>query len=435
MKAIDWREIYAHKLVSADEAVSHIRSGDQIGFGCYLAEAPALVAALVRRAPLLKDVEIRHPMSPGPGGYVQPGMESHFHHTTFYIGNEPYRRRRDGHPIDFMSSFFHEWPRSIKSGKFGTYDAAMVCLSEPDENGYCSYGLDCSYNPALLRHSRMVMVQINKNLPRTGGYKFHLGEADFIVEEDAPLYPVSIPPASEEETKIGNFVASLIPDGATIQCGIGGIPNSALEALKVKNDLGIHSEMMTEKMMELTDLGVITGKNKSMHVGKLVLTNVCPGSQAYFEWMDQNPKMELYPVNYVNDPVIIGRQRLMCSVNSAVEADLLGQLNSEMVRGEQFSGIGGQLDFFRGVRRSEGGISILAMPATRGNGKFSSIVAGLMPGTCVTTSRHDVDYIVTEYGIAHMYMESAQERAEQLISIAHPAFRDELTQAMKAMRL
>lgn len=430
---LDWRQIFENKIVSAKEAVSHIKSGDRVAFGCYMSEPPSLVAALVARSEELKDVEIVHGSSPGPGAYVQPGMEQHFRHNSLYLGGVPRQRRDEGHPVDFTPVFFHQWPKVFREGPL-LLDAIICSVTLPDENGDCSFGVDCSYNEPALRFAKLKVVQVNKNMPRTGGAKVNLRDVDFIVEEEAPVYAFDMPVATDIEIQIGENVASLIPDGATLQVGHGGLPNSVLEALRTKNDLGVHSEMLTEKMMNLAIEGVITGKNKSMHVGKIVTTNMF-GSRKFYDWIDNNPMVEVYPVDYVNDPFIIGRQTLMHSVNSAIEVDLQGQVNAEMVNGKQFSGIGGQLDYFRGARRSPGGKSIIAISSTAGKGKFSRIVAGLKPGTCITTTRHDIDYIVTEYGVAQIWGKSIRERVEQLINIAHPDFRDQIREEAKKLNI
>ncbi len=428
--AEDWRTTFAARMLTAEDAAKKVKSGDKVGVSGYLSDPTALVNALVNRADELSDVEIIHGMTPGDAPYVQPGMETHFIHNSMYMGGVVRPRRDAGHPVKFTPVFFHEWPHAIRRGFFH-YDVAFIAVSMPEADGTCSFGIDCSYSAAIAEAARTVIVQVSSTMPRTGGYRFNLSEADFIVEAESPLYPLTLPAPSEVEMQIGRHIATLIPDGATIQCGIGGIPNAVLEALKSKNDLGVHSEMLTEKMKELVELGVITGKNKSMHVGKLIATNLSLGSLDYYHWTDRNPLIELYPVDYVNDLETIRRQSMQISINSAVEVDLQGQANAEMVRGRQYSGIGGQLDFFRGVRACPTGKSFLALPSTGSKGKISKIVSGLKPGTPVTSTRNDFDYLVTEYGVARMFCKSLRERAEQLIAIAHPDFRDQLREEMK----
>ena len=432
--SMDWRTTFAGKIVKADEAAQKVRSGDKVWVSHFLSEPCALVTALMNRAADLEAVEIMHGMTPGSALCVQPGMEKSFIHSSLHLGGAVLSRRNEGHPVRFVPLFFHELPTAMRRGRLAI-DVAMVSVSLPDAEGHCSFGLDCAYSAALLDMARIAIVQVNPELPNLGGASFNLRDADWIVEAASPLYSSPQLAPSEIERRIGAHIAAMVEDGATVQCCANSLGTAALDAMRDKNDLGVHSEQLTEKMMELVKLGVINGRMKSLHVGKLVATGLGLGSAEWYRWADRNPQIELYPVDYVNDPAVIGRQTRQVAIQTGLEVDLLGQVNAEMSAGRQVSGIGGTLDFFRGVRRSVGGKSFIALPSTTADGTASRILAGLRPGTAVTVTRNDIDYVVTEYGVASLHCYTNLERIEQLVNIAHPDFRDQLRAQAREMRL
>ena len=424
---MDWHEKYKDKIVSAQEAVSHIQSGDKVFFADWIGEPPTVVEALVQRGEELENVTIIHGMSPGPQKYLEDKYAGHFNHISFFFGRVVANayKKNDGR-VEYMGgTTYHKWPDMFaKSEKLNPH-WALVSVTPPDENGICSFGNTCCFTEPEVRTAEKVIVQVNKNLPYVGGKMFDLNQADYIVEADDPLYPIGRAQADETLQKIADYCASLVEDGATVQVGIGALPDAILANLKDKKDLGVHTETMTEAVMELAQAGVITGKCKTINKGKIITSQVA-GSQKLYDWCDHNPMVEVHPVDYTNDPYICGQNYKQTSINTGMEIDLLGQINSEVVDGHQYSGVGGQLDHVRGAQLSEGGKSIIAIKSTAKGGTISKIVPYLEPGAVVTVGRYDVQYVVTEYGIADLKYKTVRERAEALIAIAHPKFRDEL---------
>ncbi len=298
-------------------------------------------------------------------------------------------------------------------------------VTPPDEQGFCSYGLSVDYTQAAAESAKIVIAQMNTKLPRTAGSKIHLDALTWIVEHDSPLVELPPPHVGEVERRIGEHVATLVPNGATLQLGIGAIPDAALLSLRDKKDLGIHSEMFSDGVVALAEAGVVTNQKKTIHRGKFVATFLM-GTSKLYRFVHNNPDVEMHPVDYVNDPYVIGQHDNMISINSALQVDLMGQVNAEMIGNVQFTGVGGQVDFVRGAGRSAGGKSIIALPSTAAKGKVSRICRQLDAGAAVSTSRNDVHYVVTEYGIADLRGKTLQQRAAALIAIAHPDFRDQL---------
>lgn len=432
---MNWKERYQDKLVSADEAVSHIRSGDKIIFGDWVGEPAALVAALVRRAPELREVEIIHGMSPGPNDHLKPELSESFHHTALFLGaltRKPYAEGR----MDFIGgTTFHKWPDMFAKSPELNPHWAFIEVSPPDEEGMCSFGVSCCYTePAARTATSGVIVQVNENMPYVGGQKFRLDDADYIVAENTPIYTIGRTTSTPVIEEIARNVAALVEDGATLQLGIGALPDAILANLRDKKDLGIHSETLTESIMELVQAGVITNKCKTLHPG------VCVGAQAagsteFYQFIDHNPMFAVYPVDYVNDPYVVGKNYKMTSINACLSVDLLGQVTAECLNGRQYSGIGGQLDHVRGSQLSVGGKSIITLASTAKNGTISTIVPAFPAGTAVTVSRYDVNYVVTEYGAVNLKYRTVRERTRALISIAHPKFREELTRQAKELEL
>lgn len=424
----NWKTVYKDKIVSAAEAVAAVKSGDRVVTGHACGEPQTLIEALVARADELRDVEIVHMVAMGPAKYAQPGMEKSFRHNALFLGGSTRKAVEEGR-ADFTPCFFHEVPRLFKQGILPV-DVAMIQITPPDEDGFCSYGLSADYTQGAAESAKLVIAQVNEHLPRTGGSRISLDKIAYVVEAHEPVLELTPPKIGDIERKIGEHVASLIPDGATLQLGIGAIPDAVLLFLDKKKDLGIHSEMFSDGVVHLAELGVVTNKKKSLHPGKFIATFLM-GSRKLYDFVNNNPAVELAPVDYVNDPYVIGQNDSLVSINSALQIDLMGQVNAEMIGSRQFSGVGGQVDFVRGASRSKGGKSIIALPSTASKGTVSRICLELDRGAGVTTSRTDVHYVVTEYGVAELRGKSLRQRAEALIAIAHPDFRASLRKAIE----
>jgi 4-hydroxybutyrate CoA-transferase len=425
----NWKSVYRNKIVSVEQALKTVKSGDRVVIAHACGEPQALVEALVARAPELRNVEIVHMVAMGPAKYAQPGMEQSFHHNALFVGGST-RKAVEEKRADFTPCFFHEVPRLFKD-KILPVDVALIQVTPPDAEGFCSYGLSVDYTKAAAECAAVVIAQVNANLPYTQGAKIHLDSIHFIVEQDEALIELKPPKIGDVEKAIGENVASLVQDGATLQLGIGAIPDAVLLFLTEKKDLGIHSEMFSDGVVVLAEAGVITNRKKTIHGGKFIATFLM-GTKRLYDFVNGNPDVELYPVDYINDPYVIGQHENMVSVNSAIQVDLMGQVNAEMIGSRQFSGVGGQVDFIRGASRSVNGRSIIALPATASGGKISRLVCDLDKGAAITTSRNDVHYVVTEYGVAELRGKTLRQRALALISISHPDFRDALTaQAME----
>lgn len=420
---MDWRKEFANKIVSADEAVSHVQSGDRVVFTHACGESQVLTEALVKYAEYLENVEIIHMVAMGSAPYCQPGMEKHFHHNALFVGGST-RKAVESGQADYTPCFFHEAPKFFREGVIPV-DVVFLQLSEPDEDGNCSYGISVDYTQPAAEVAMLKIAQINKNMPVTYGNSINLKDVDYIVEKEEELIELQPPKIGETEQKIGEYVASLIHDGDTLQLGIGAIPDAVLSFLGDKKDLGIHSEMFSDGVVDLANKGVITNKKKTIDPGKFVSCFLM-GTKKLYDFVDHNPDVLIKPVDYTNDPFVVAKIDNIVSINSAMQVDLMGQVNAEMIGSRQFSGVGGQVDFVRGASRAKGGRAIIAMPSTTGHGKISKIVPLLDEGAAVTTSRNDVDYVVTEFGIASLKGKTLRQRAKALINIAHPAFRESL---------
>lgn len=416
----NWKEIYADKLVTAAEAISHIQSGSKVVFTHACGESQCLTNTLVEQADRLENVEIIHMVAMGRAPYCQPGMEKHFHHNALFVGGSTRKAVEEGR-ADFTPVFFHEVPDDFRNGIIPV-DVVLLQLSEPDEQGNCSFGISCDYTQPAAEAATLKIAQINKNMPKTYGNSINVSDIDYLVAQDEPLIELQPPKIGDTEKKIGEYVASLINDGATLQLGIGAIPDAVLSFLGDKKDLGIHSEMFSDGVVDLAEKGVITNAKKTIDTGKFVSCFLM-GTKKLYDFVNNNPDVLIKPVDYTNDPFVVAQIDNVISINSAMQVDLMGQVNAEMIGSRQFSGVGGQVDFVRGAARAKGGKAIIAMPSTTGKGKVSKICANLDAGAAVTTSRNDVDYVVTEYGIAALKGKTLRQRATALIRIAHPDFR------------
>ena len=419
----NWQSIYQDKRVTAQQALLSVKSGQRVAIGHACGEPSTLVEAMVARAPELTNVEVIHMVAMGPAKYAQPGMERSFRVNALFVGGSTRKAVQEGRG-DYTPCFFSEIPRLFLDGILPV-DVALIQVTPPDEKGFCSYGISVDYTQAAAQTAPIVIAQINKNLPRTGGASIHLDDLTFIVEHDEALIELAPPKIGEIERRIGEHVASLIPDGATLQLGIGAIPDAVLLFLKDKKDLGIHTEMFSDGVVDLVEAGVVTNAKKTINPGKFIACFLM-GTRKLYDFVNNNPAVAMYPANHTNDPYIIGQHDNLMSINSALQVDLMGQVNAEMIGSTQYSGIGGQVDFIRGASRSKGGKSIIALPSTAAKGTISRITRQLDLGSAVSTSRNDVHYVVTEYGVACLRGKSLAQRAEALIAIAHPDFREAL---------
>lgn len=412
------------RTVSAAEALSRVRSGQHVFVGSGCAEPELLVKALTARAAELRDVEVLHLLTAGAAPYAAPELASSFRHNAFFIGPNVRAAVRSG-AADYTPCFLHEIPRLIRSGRIPV-DAALVQVAPPDARGRFSLGIAVDVVRAAVESARLVVAQVNPRMPRTRGETFLPRSAfDFLVDGDAPLLELPARETVPGSSEIGRHCAALIEDGATLQMGIGAIPDGVLAALRDKNDLGVHTEMFSDGILELLARGVVTGKRKTLRRGKVV-TSFCMGTRALYDAVDGDERFQFLPSDYVNDPFVIAQNDRMVSINSALQVDLTGQVCADSIGTRFYSGFGGQVDFIRGASRSRGGRAVIALPSTARQGTLSRIVPTLEPGAGVVTTRADVDYVVTEWGIASLKGRTVRERALALISVADPRFRGEL---------
>jgi 4-hydroxybutyrate CoA-transferase len=379
---------------------------------------------LIRRAPDLFNVEIVHMMTMGCAPYVAPEMAGHFRHNAMFIGGNVREAINDGR-ADYTPIYLSEIEGLFESGEM-PIDVALIEVSPPDSHGYCSFGVGVDTTLTAARVAKHVVAQINDNMPRTYGDSFiHVNDIDAFVESSRPLCALKKPVVNDLQVAIARNVAGLIDDGAVLQTGIGGIPDAVLPMLMDRKDLGVHSELVSDGVIPLIEAGVLTGARKNFKPRKIIL-GFALGTKHLFEFVDNNPIFEFHPTAYTNDPGLIARNDNMVAINSALQVDLTGQVCSDSIGNQFYSGIGGQVDFLRGASRSKHGKPIIAMSSTAKNGTISRIVPMLDPGAGVVTSRGLVRYVVTEYGVAYLHGKSIRERAKALINIAHPAFREKL---------
>jgi len=430
---MNWLDDYKSKLMGAAEAVRMIRSGDRVYYGGNAAIPQALVNALAERKDELDSVQLNHVLLLGEDPLSEPGMAGHFRHNSLFVGPADREAVNDGR-ADYVPIFLYMIPR-LFTERIVPLDISMVMVSPPDEHGFMSLGVETLASKAACQSSKLVIAQVNDKMPRVLGDSFiHVNRVQAVVETSQPLPALQTRPATEIETTIGRYIAELIEPGMTIQMGIGGIPDAVYAALDGPLELGIHTEMMSDGAMQAIERGLVTGIQKTLHPGKVIITFAL-GSEALYEFLDNNPLIEAHPVDYVNDPFVISQHDNMAAINSAIEVDLTGQVCSDSIGAYIYSGFGGQVDFIRGAARSKGGKPIIAIPSTAKNGTMSRIVPFLKQGAGVVTSRADVHYVVTEYGVANLFGKNLLERVEALIGIAHPDFREELEQAAKERKL
>lgn len=419
-----WLERYREKIVTPAAAIAAIQPGRRILIGSGAAEPTVLVEALVQNGGHLADNELVHLLTLGPAPYVREEFAARFRHVAFFIGPNVREAVQAGR-ADFMPVFLSEIPRLIQSRRV-PIDVALIQVSPPDAHGHVSLGVSVDVVRAAVAAAKLVIAEVNPNMPRTHGDSFvRVSDISLLVPVDKPVLQLPFEAPDATALAIGEHVAGLIPHGATLQTGIGRIPSAILGALRNHHDLGIHTEMFSDAVIDLVEGGVITGKRKTLLPGKIVASFVM-GSQRLYDWVDDNPAVEMRPSDFTNDALVIARNERMIAINSALAVDLTGQVAADTVGGKFFSGIGGQVDFVRGAARSLGGKPVIALPSTARGGQISRIQCAFDEGAGVVTSRGDVHYVVTEYGVADLWGKSIRERAMALIDIAHPDHRAEL---------
>lgn len=426
-----WQADYARKVMSAQEAVRVIKSGDSVYVHSNAAAPERLISAMVERAGELKDVKVLHIMTLGKADYAKPDYFDSFKVHALFIGQNVRESVNSGR-AEYIPIFLSEIPALFESGGLPV-DVCLIHVSPPDAHGFCSYGVSVDCTIAARKRARLVIAEVNKQMPRTLGRSFvHVSRLDCIVESDHPL-PELLPdvPTAVEEA-IGKNVAGLIEDEATIQLGIGAIPNAVLQYLSGKRNLGVHSEMLSDGIVDLIEQGIVTNDSKTVLPGKVAVSFVM-GTKRLYDFVDNNPLIEFQTSDFINDPFVISRNFKMTAINSALQVDVSGQVVADSIGNYLYSGVGGQVDFIRGASRSKGGKAIIAMPSTAKGGQVSRITACLDPGGGVVTSRADVHYVVTEYGVAQLYGKTLKERVRALVTIAHPDFRDSLEDDLKSL--
>ncbi len=427
----DWLSQYEPKRVTPEEAMRALRSDFRIFLTGNCSVPQTLMPALIARAMELENLTLVQVLTIGEAEYVKPELEGHLRVNSLFISDNIRAAVNDGR-ADFTPVFLSEMPELFRSGRL-PLDVALIQVSPPDRNGYCSYGVEVGVTKTAAECAKIVIAEINPHMPRTLGDSFiHVSKLDYVVEVDYPLPEVHMAVPFPEQEAIANHLAAIIPDGATLQTGIGGIPDAVLRKLSNHRHLGIHTELFSDGVIDLVESGVITNERKTFHPGKIIAGFVL-GTRRLYDFIHDNPIVELHPTEYVNDPFNIAKNDRMVSINSAIQVDLTGQVCADSIGPRLYSGVGGQVDFVRGAARSKGGMPIIAMPSTARGGKISRIVPMLEKGAGVVTTRNDVHYIATEYGVAELYGRTIRERAMALVEIAHPKFRAELAEAAEKL--
>ena len=426
---MDLVNIYQSRVTTAQEAVKHIQSGQRIFLTGNVSVPQTVLAALVERAPELSNIEIAQVLTVGSADYVGPAMEGHLRVNTMFISANIRKAVQDGRG-DFTPVFLSEFPLLFKSGRL-PLDVALIHVSPPDEHGFCSLGVEVGPTKTAAETAKIIIAEVNEKMPRTLGDSFiHISRIKHIVPVNYPIPELHMAEDGQSDIiqQIAGHIAELIPDGATMQLGIGAIPDAVLKYLYDKKDLGIHTELFSDGVIDLVNAGVLTNSRKSLHPGKIV-AGFLMGSNRLYDWVDDNPMIELHRTEYVNDPFVIAQNERMVAVNSAIEVDLTGQVCADSIGPKLYSGVGGQLDFIYGASRAKDGVPIIALPSTntmKDGTVISKIASMLKHGAGVVTSRNHVRFVVTEYGVAELYGKTIRQRAQALINIAHPQFREEL---------
>ncbi|MGC8855202.1 MAG: acetyl-CoA hydrolase/transferase family protein [Anaerolineae bacterium] len=433
---MDWTSLYKSRVVRAEEAVRAIQSGNRIFLTGNVSVPKKVLNALVDYAPNLQDVEICQALTIGPADYVKPEMQGHLRVNTLFISANVRQAVHEGR-ADFTPVLLSEFPLLFKH-RILPVDVAIIHVSLPDEHGFCSLGVEVGLTKSPAESAKIIIAEVNDQMPRTLGDSFiHVSRLNYIVPVNYPIpeLPMADEGSSDVVEKIAGHIAELIPNGATMQMGIGAIPDAVLGYLHHKKDLGIHTELFSDGVIDLVERGVLTNARKTLHPGKIVAGFIL-GTKRLYDWVDDNPLIELHRTEYVNDPFVIAQNERMVAINSAIEVDLTGQVCADSIGPKLYSGVGGQLDFIYGASRSKGGVPIIALPSTttlKNGTVISRIVAMLKQGAGVVTTRNHVHYVVTEYGVADLYGKTIRQRARQLINIAHPDFRADLEKQAKEL--
>jgi acyl-CoA hydrolase len=430
---MDWLAEYRKRRLSAEEAVRRIQSDQRIYVSGNAATPFGLLRALAARAGELERVEVLHVLLLGEDPLSAPGVRERFRHNALFVGLADRAAVNEGQ-ADYVPVHLHAIPRLFANGRL-PLDATLVQTAPPDEHGFLSLGVECLATMAAVAQAPVILAQVNDRMPRTLGDCFiHISKVSCLVEVSEDLPELETHGFTDVEERIGRHVADLVEDGATLQLGIGGIPDAVLASLGGKRDLGVHTEMVSDGLLEAVEAGIVTGARKSIHRGKVICTFAL-GTRRLYEYLDNNPLFEFHPCDYTNDPFVVAQNERMVAVNSAIEVDLTGQVCSDSMGTRIYSGFGGQLDFIRGAAHSRGGKPIIALPSTARGGEVSRIVPTLQTGAGVVTTRADVHDLVTEYGVAHLFGKNLRERAQALIAVAHPRFREELSSAARERKL
>ena len=426
---MDWKTRYKDRIVSAEEAVRAVESHNRLFLTGNVSVPYELLNALVKRAPELVDVEICQALTVGAPAYVDPAMEGHLRVNTMFISGNIRQAVHDGR-ADFTPVLLSEFPLLFKNGHL-PLDVAVIHVSLPDEHGFCSLGVEVGLTKTAAESAKIIIAEVNEQMPRTLGDAFiHVSRLNYIVPVDYPIAEMSMGDGkpSPKIEKMAAYIAEMIPDGATMQMGIGAVPDAVLKYLYDKKDLGVHTELFSDGVIDLVEAGVLTSAAKTLHEGK-ILAGFVIGTKRLYDWVHDNPLIEMRRTEYVNDPFVIAQNEKMVAINSAIEIDLTGQVCADSIGPKLYSGVGGQLDFVYGASRSKGGVPIIALPSdtvTSSGKRFTRIVGMLKHGAGVVTSRNHIRYVVTEYGVADLYGKTIRQRAQALIGVAHPDFRDDL---------
>ncbi len=433
---LNWQEKYQDRLTTAEQAMETVKSGDRVFLTGNASVPLELLDALVKRAPGLEDVEICHPLTICPADYVAPEMDGHLRVNSMFISPNVRKAVNQGR-ADFTPVMLSEFPLLFKNGHL-PLDVALIHVSPPDADGYCSMGAESGLTISAAEVAKTVIAQVNDKMPRTlGDTKMHIDKMDHVIPVDCVISEHAMGAAADDTVveQLAGHISKLIPDGATMQLGIGAIPDAVLKHLFEKKDLGVHSELISDGVIDLVEAGVVNGARKSLHPGKIVCGFLL-GTRRLYEWVDNNPLVELYRTEYVNDPFVVAQNDRMVAINSAIEVDFTGQVCADSIGPKMHSAVGGQLDFIYGSSRSKGGVPIIALPSTstlRDGTVVSKIVPMLKLGAGVVTSRNHVHYVVTEFGAAELYGKTVRQRTQALINVAHPQFREEITEQAKEL--
>ncbi len=430
---MDLQALYQEKLVTPADAIACVKNGDTIVVPTGVGEPPALLTALSDARRNYRDVTVSQILALRKYGYIDPETRDHVRHTAYFFGGATRPGGQAGW-VDFIPNYFAELPQLIERG-LSPADVVFTMASPMDEHGYFALSLAADYTMAAVKKARAIVLEVNPNVPFAYGDCYvHISQVTALVESNDPVLEVGLPTIGPVQEAIGKYVADLIEDGSTLQIGYGGIPDAVVMQLKHKHDLGIHTEMIGDGILSLIESGAVTNKKKTFMPGKSVATFAL-GSAKLYKFMHRNPALEMHPVEFTNDPYIAARNDKLVAINATMQVDLLGQCGSESLGFSPYSGTGGQADFVRAANRSKDGKAFIVVPSTAKDDTISRIVPTLTPGTHVTTSKNDINYVVTEYGVAQLRGKSAKQRVEALIGIAHPNFRNELREAAKKMNL